>query len=234
MKILLVMDSAEQQNRISEYVKALGFDSIWYRFVLKAMDNIDEINPDGIFVSAVDFPRHWKALVSFFRSTHPASVSPVVVLVNNKFTEKESEKAKHLDVNCLLPEYGADAAALDCLRRVLQSTVPAEKWLDGTASTKATQRQLAMIITNPLTGALIPGKIKKITNFGAVFASDFPELSKNIEPETILKGCSLRAGGAILSPVCKVINNGDTLSLEFLELCESEKKSLEKFLASIS
>ncbi|GMO54788.1 MAG: hypothetical protein Ta2G_13780 [Termitinemataceae bacterium] len=234
MKLLLVLDSADQYYRITEYVKTLGFDIIWYRHILKAMDNLEEIAPDGIFISAVDFPRHWKTLISFFRSTHHSSDSPVVLIHGKKFTEKEMEKAKYLDINCLLSESFTDEdESLDKLRRVLQATIPVEKWLDNVKNTQIPSKQLAMVITNPSTGAIVPGKIRKITNFGAVFASDYSSLIKDIKADTILNSCSLRVGGSILSPVCKVVNNSETTSLEFVSFEKGEKSVLDQFLTHI-
>jgi hypothetical protein len=68
MKLLLVLGSDETGNLISSYVEPLGFNLIRYRHVIKAMDNVDEIDPTGIIISARDFPRHWKVLVQIGRA----------------------------------------------------------------------------------------------------------------------------------------------------------------------
>jgi hypothetical protein len=234
MKLLLVLDSAEQNSRIFDYVRLLGFETIWYRHVLKAMDNVEEIAPNGIFVSAADFPRHWKTFTAFIRTARQGPACPIIVIHDEKFNEKEHEKAKFLEVDCLLPENETDLASFESLRKVLLQISPANAWLSGAESCRATQKQLAMIITNPLNGTLIPGKINKITSFGAIFTASHPELTKNLADNTELPACSLRAGGSILSPVCKIIDNSESLSLEFVSFPANEKNSLEKFLTSIS
>ena len=68
MKLLLVLSSDETYNHISHFVKPLGFELIRYNHILKAMDNIDEIEPAAIIISARDFPRHWKIMVQFVRN----------------------------------------------------------------------------------------------------------------------------------------------------------------------
>ncbi|GMO27514.1 MAG: hypothetical protein Ta2B_08200 [Termitinemataceae bacterium] len=236
MKLLLVMDSPQQHSILSDYVESLGFDTIWYRFVLKAMDNLDEISPDGIFINAQDFPRHWKTLISFYRSSHLAQNSPVLVLHGDHLAEKEAEKARHLNVNCLMNvEKIESKESLDSLRRVLQSTIPAQHWLKNVENSRIKPKHLSMIITHPHTGVLISGKIKKITSFGAVFVADYLELTRNFELSTVLNGCSLRAGNAILSPSCKIISiDDDAISFEFISFTENEKKILENFLARIA
>jgi hypothetical protein len=233
MKLLLVLDSADLSGRISDKLKILGFDTVWYRHVLKAMDNVEEIAPSGVFVSAADFPRHWKTLVSFVRICLPASVCPIVVLHDERFAEKEIEKARYLGVDCLLPDTGMEVPSFECLIRVFKHLIPPGAWMRGVESYRAGEKQIAMIITNPFSGALVPGKIKKITNFGAIWMADHPNLTRNLAPNTELRACSLRVGGAILSPECKIIDNDEALSLEFISFPPKEKIALEKFLMSI-
>ncbi|GHT49528.1 hypothetical protein FACS1894102_4310 [Spirochaetia bacterium] len=234
MKLLLVMDSADQYDQITGYVKKFGFDTIWYRYVLKAMDNLEEIDPDGIFISAVDFPRHWKTIIAFFRSTHSESESPVVIIHGPTFSDDDSQKARYMNVNCLLPDsFVADGTKLDSLYSVLKAALGEKDLMKNVEPARGRQKQLSMVITNPLTGALVPGKVKKITHFGVVFHSAYLSLLKNIERDTILSSCSLRVGGTIISPACKVVNNGDTLSLDFVSFEQDEKTVLDKFLTNI-
>ena len=62
MKALLVADDEKAINNISEVLKAAGYDTIVYTWLLKALDNIEEIAPHLIIVSTGDYPRHWKTL----------------------------------------------------------------------------------------------------------------------------------------------------------------------------
>jgi hypothetical protein len=226
MKLLLVLDSREIRKRITDYVKTLGAEIVCYQHIIKAMDNVDEISPDGIVVSASDFPRHWKALVSFVRNERPPESCAIVLLYGSFFPEKERKKAAHLNVSCMLNEAHLDKRALNQIREAFRPYISAGKWVDHLAVRP--ENSLAMIITNPLTGALVPGKAVQISPDGTVFMPEKPQMTKNLPVGTELPGCSIRAGGALLSPVCRVVRNGEgVIVLEFTALSLREKNILD-------
>jgi hypothetical protein len=230
MKLLLVLGPSDVYRHISDYVKDLGAEIIHYQHILKAMDNIDEIAPDGIIVSAADFPRHWKTLVSFVRNERSPEVCAVVVLYGALFPDKERKKAKFLNVNCLLNETHLDKRSLNRLRQTLKPYISAVEWVNHLAIRPQNSKKLTMVITNPLTGSLINGKVIKISRDGVVFMPEQPRLTKNLTLMTELHGCSLRTGSAILAPVCRVIRNEESLTLEFTALKPHEQRILYKFL----
>ena len=51
MKALLVADDEKAINNISEVLKSAGYDTIVYKWFLKALDNIEEIAPKHTFYS---------------------------------------------------------------------------------------------------------------------------------------------------------------------------------------
>jgi hypothetical protein len=226
MKLMLVLDSSEIRKRVADHLDALGVEIVCYQNIIKAMDNVDEVSPDGIVVSALDFPRHWKILVSFVRSERPPEACAVALLYGPFFSEQERKKAAYLNVNCLINETHLDKRELNRLRDAFRSYISAEKWIDHLAVRP--ENSLAMIVTHPLTGALIPGKAVQISPDGAVFMPDKPDLTKNLHAMTELPGCSIRAGGMLLSPVCRVVRNGDgVIVLEFTALSSREKSILD-------
>ena len=68
MKALIISDKQEIIDFSSKYLKENGYDIIVYRWLLKAIDNIEEIQPDLIILSVAEYPRHWKILASFVKS----------------------------------------------------------------------------------------------------------------------------------------------------------------------
>ena len=68
MKALLISDRSEIIDFVTPLLKANGFDLIHYRWIIKALDNIEEIQPDIIVLSAAEYPRHWKTLAGFVQS----------------------------------------------------------------------------------------------------------------------------------------------------------------------
>jgi len=233
MKLLLVLASPSAYRQIADYVKVLGAELILYQHPVKAMDNISEINPDCIIVSASDFPRHWKTLAAFAGSDESAEKCSIVLLHGGSFSETEIRKARHLGIEAILDETRLDERSLQKLRQALRPHLSAEKWIEPLVDAPPSRKKLSLIITHPLSGALIPGRIAKISTGGALFKPDEPRLVKQIAAGTELNGCSLRAGASILSPLCRVVRKDENITLEFKLTETREKRILERFVAGI-
>ncbi|MDR1373575.1 MAG: PilZ domain-containing protein [Treponema sp.] len=232
MKLLLIMGSDEAYQLISYHIKSLGFELIRYRHVLKAMDNVDEVDPAGIIVSAEDFPRHWKTLVQFVRFERTKDACPIIILRGNSFPIEEMAKAYFLEVNGLVSEDLSDPAEVEKLRGLLTGGRTAEKRRARRFHVNLGNR-LGLIVSNPLHKYLVPGEIKTISKSGISFTPCYAESAANIVPDLELPGCSLRTGDIILSPVCRVVRTGMSISMEFTSFPGNEQKILESHLDAL-
>ena len=100
MKALLVAESEDTLNLYRSFFESLGYDTVCYRWLLKALDNVDEIMPQVIFMNAVDYQRHWKILVQYIRSGLCKSF-PVVLLAAQDISNDDLKKAEYLEVHCI-------------------------------------------------------------------------------------------------------------------------------------
>lgn len=98
MKVLLISDNENILSIIDKTLRNNGFDTIIYHWLLKALDNIQEISPDYIIVNAAEYPRHWKILSQFITSGVSRNKSSVILYTPENFTEEESKKAKALGI----------------------------------------------------------------------------------------------------------------------------------------
>lgn len=98
MKILIVSDNAEKVSVMDKALQSNGYDTIIYHWLLKALDNIEEISPDFTIVSVYDYPRHWKTLAQFEKSGICRKNGNVILYVPEDFSEDEKEKAKALGI----------------------------------------------------------------------------------------------------------------------------------------
>lgn len=98
MKVLLISDNQTELNRIDNFLKSNGYDTIIYHWLLKALDNIEEISPDVTVVSVYDYPRHWKTLAQFENSGIARNNSEIILYVPENFSEDEKKKARALGV----------------------------------------------------------------------------------------------------------------------------------------
>ena len=117
MKALIVADDAVAIERFSAVLKSAGYDVIVYRWLIKALDNIEEISPHLILVSAIEYPRHWKALASYSQSGICEVAPQIVLFVDENFSEEEVKKAANLGVRGIFSSYNVDG--LDKLRKIL-------------------------------------------------------------------------------------------------------------------
>jgi hypothetical protein len=238
MKLLLVSGSDELYGRIFSVAGSAGFDIILYRDILKAMDNIEELDPDTIVIGASDFPRHWKPLVHYARTVLPTRERRYIILVNEGFSAQDKVKARFLGVTGFLNDSLKKNDGLECLKRAFLPGAPAVKDAapagEGGKGSGRAFRGLALIFTNPETGAFVTGKVKKISTFGLTFTPDHPYLVRNLAVGMVLADCSLRVGAEILRPVCKIDRLSPLLSIKFDRFTESEKTVLKKCLVELA
>jgi hypothetical protein len=233
MKLLLVLDSEAVYDLIGLYVKPLGFELIRYRHPLKAMDNIDEVDPQAIILSARDFPRHWKTLVQFVRSALPKERCPIILLKGENFPLEETSKAFFLGVNGIVDEALDTAGEIDRLQNILGRYVPFEEKRRSRRYHAEGWNRFGFIVSHPKDGVLITGAVKTVSGAGLSFYPDHPGLINSIALQEELAECSLRAGDAILSPVCRLVRTGRIVSFEFVSFPPSERAALESYLEGL-
>lgn len=117
MKALLIADDEKAITNISEVLKSAGYDVIVYKWLLKAMDNLEEIKPHLIVVSTKDYPRHWKTLAQY-SSNIKTDYRPEMILYSpEKLSDEELKKAETLRVRGIFDSCEVDG--LDKLREIL-------------------------------------------------------------------------------------------------------------------
>ena len=232
MKLLLVLESDVTYNLMSVYVKPLGFELIHYSHILKAMDNIDEIDPQAIVISARDFPRHWKTMVQFVRSGRSKESCPIILLKGSNFPQEETHKASFLGVSGIVAETLEDSAETDRLQSILSRYLPVDDKRRNRRFHIEQWDKFGFVFISPLSGVLVSGEVKTISTGGLSFLPDNPLLVKDIGLKTALTDCSLRAGDSIITPVCQLARTGRIISMEFLSFPEGEQEILDFYLES--
>lgn len=93
MKAVLICEDNDKLNTIFPVIQGKGYDLIVYKWFLKAMDNLEEIKPDLVILSAQEFPRHWKTLVGFLQGVDCNTKIYLFEAQNIADSEKEKIKA---------------------------------------------------------------------------------------------------------------------------------------------
>ena len=105
MKLITICADPESLGGIAEDSPLPApVEIIHYSQALKAMDNIEEIDPDAIIINACDFPRHWKTIVQFVRQERARKNCPIIVLHSDTFTGEDADKAYVIGINGMVPD----------------------------------------------------------------------------------------------------------------------------------
>lgn len=233
MKLMLVFASDEIPDLISENIKPPGVEMIWYGHVLKAMDNIDEIDPACIIISAGDFPRHWKTLVQFVRSERSKKQCPIILLKDGDLPVEEASKAFFIGISGIVCGDLGRSAVMDRLQSIL------ERYLDLPNKRKARRyrakpwTRFGFCMTHPASKTIVTTTVKTLSAAGVSFEPDHPSLAANLAEGTELHECSLRVGNDIISPICRLIRKQPDMSMEFIFLSRAEQSILDSYLGNI-
>lgn len=98
MKALIISEDESVYTTLDDILKKASYDTIIYKWLLKALDNIEEIRPDLIVVSSSEYPRHWKTLVQFVKSGIGGDDIQIYLYEPNPISSEDEEKAKILGV----------------------------------------------------------------------------------------------------------------------------------------
>lgn len=98
MKALIICDDELVTNKIKETLQSVGYDSIIYKWLLKALDNVEEISPDLSIVSVSDYPRHWKIFAQFVLSGIGNAKSNIILYTPETISDEEKNKISQLGI----------------------------------------------------------------------------------------------------------------------------------------
>ena len=176
MKALLIAEDQNTIDSIVPTVKQAGAETIVYRWLLKALDNVEEIAPDVVVISTAEYPRHWKTFVQFTKSGI-GGVVPRVILYNSRpMNDDEKEKVFSYLVSTfrlpsLVSEGGLSYEEAMHLFRVNESFIREHGTLTQSDLALIRRRQQAMqtALSNAPTDTPIPGDVVE----GAYYSGKF-------------------------------------------------------------
>lgn len=229
MKTVLVIEDQDTKERISHHLSPLGFDFIHYLNPVKALDNIDEINPDLVIFSAEDFPRHWKPFVRLLRAERTKEDAVFILLTGDNFSTEEASKATVLEVNGMVDTRLEDEEIQhlqDIFARYNVLSEPRSdrrypgSWAEG----------VDFAFTHPKTFALVTGRITDISLGGLNFLPDMPQSTSDIMEGEELHGCSLSLEEKVFTIDAKVTRNNRNIAFQFMEISSECHSALMEYL----
>ena len=107
MKALLVLDDKDKLSLLKTKLSKAGFDTICYQWLMKALDNIEEIAPHLVIISAEDYPRHWKVFLQHIKAQN-FDYETKVFLVAENMNSDELDKIQILGISDVLYDIEKD------------------------------------------------------------------------------------------------------------------------------
>jgi CheY-like chemotaxis protein len=232
MKALLIVENDDIAKLASFYLRPLGLDTIRYRDPLKALDNLEELEPDALIMSARDFPRHWKSIVVNIRATRPKTECIIIILKGEYFPFEEAAKAAYLEVNGVVKEDFSDRSELSRFQKILKRYVEVDEARASDRLEPGEWDRLDFAFGHPQSMATISGRIETISLTGLSFIADYPALVADLEPDTLIQDGSLRVDRDILACPCRIVRNGAIMAFKFEGMAKSDVDKLDSYLKS--
>ncbi|MDD7768585.1 MAG: hypothetical protein PT936_06985 [Treponema sp.] len=108
MKALIISEEKEFIDKFDDLFSQKGFDTIIYKWLLKAIDNIEEIRPNCIILNSSEYPRHWKTLVQFVKSGIGGDEIAIFLYEPNPLSSKDKNKAIALGITDFITSFDKD------------------------------------------------------------------------------------------------------------------------------
>jgi hypothetical protein len=232
MKALLLIESDRVADIARFYLKPLGFEAIHYRNPVKAIDNLVEVDPDAIVISARDFPRHWKIITQMLRAEKDKDECVIVLLKGDAFSLDEAAKATALGVNGVVRDALDDRREQARFQELLKRYIVVDEDRAETRIYPAAWDRLDFIFAHPRSLAAISGKLEAVSAQGISFMPDSPAVVSDLAAGDIIDDCSIRVGSDIFELSCRVIHADRVLGLEIEGMKDEDRRRLEEYLAS--
>lgn len=105
MKALIINEDSFVTQQLNSIFKDKNVEVITYSWLLKAMDNIEEIQPDIVITNASEYPRHWKILAQFIKSGIVGKKILFFLYTPYSLCDIELKKAEALDVDLMISSF---------------------------------------------------------------------------------------------------------------------------------
>ncbi len=235
MKTLLVARGEELREVLSFHLGPLGFAVVQLEDPVRAIQALDELDPQLVLYHAGDFPRHWKPLLRLLRENRSKDEAIFVLLHPQDLPLEEAAKATHLGVNGLI---GMRTGAREMVHKLEELFRRYRSMNDKRRFHRlvvAPEDRLQLAFTHPYSLTVLTGSLVEISIQGASFRPADPSLASDLRRGQELPYCSLRVGDQVIAVVCRVTRNrGGELGLELKTFETGGHQVLFQYLQSRS
>ena len=222
MKALIISDDDKVIEKINSTLTDAGYETIVYKWLLKALDNVEEIQPDTVIISACDYPRHWKTFTQFIKGGIVKKIPQVILFTPADFPANEQQKARTLGIKGIFSSY--NESGLELLRSILAAEGPAQIVVKEAIQSEknpspisSSVKNFGLVFTHPSTSAFITGKIISLMDDIVEFIPDISSLTEGICVEDIISEVSFRKKDEFIYCHGKIAKIGTSLLIKLVK-----------------
>lgn len=224
MKALIICNDDDAFVKMEKVLLDAHYEIIRYKHLLKALDNIEEIQSDVVIISAEDYPRHWKTFSQYAKSGVAGKIPKIILYAPLSLQEDEQKKAAELVKGTFS---SCTDEGLENLLNILLETeyifdndFESEQFADNqfeeNQSSETSYLHIQSLIFNePKSNFIITGSVKNIEDKLIQFIPDNLILTKNIFKGDKIEKLSYKANDSFYT--CYAIvkdSSNDALTLE--------------------
>ena len=230
--MLLVAAEDRFANVLGYHLTPLGFTLEHADDPVDAIARLDDIDPQAILFSAVDFPRHWKPLLTLARERKGKEELIFILATPPDFEMEDAAKAAHLCVNGLVGGDLSDKRQLHHIEQIIRRYKPVQDKRNFTRVVPESEEELGFAFTHPRRLTLVAGKVREISIQGASFLPWRAAVVEDLEVGAEIPRCSLKVGEAVVGMNCRLTRNREDLGLQFLSFAEGGHHALLSWIQS--
>ncbi|MDA3949739.1 MAG: PilZ domain-containing protein [Spirochaeta sp.] len=230
MKMMLVSETPALKPFLERSFSFQQADVIHYDNPIKAMDNIEEIQPEIVLFASTDFPRHWKPFVMYLRNAFTRHETIFVLLINEGFSEEEAEKAEHLEVNAVLDEDLTSDQTIERIRGIIARYHQSIDVRRNTRYLPSRKDEVQCVFTNPYTFRFVYATVVDISAGGLRLRPDDENVLHELDPHAFLTMASLRIGTETIPIRLEIIRISETIACEFVDVSVDTEKTVTDFI----
>lgn len=228
MKTLLILEDKDINTNLIAALKNLGMSIIHYRDPIKALDNLQEIDPDAVIISTVDYPRHWKPIATAIRAVKSRNSCIIILLKGQYFSYDEAAKAALLEVNGVVEANIPQELEIEQIIALYKRYFTLEQ-----QKTSIDPAVVDFVFTHPATGNLIVGNILDVKNNSLIFMPDLPPLTETLTAGTKLENAFIEIQGTTYHAPGSIQKTGIPLTILLDGLADDARVLLEKAAALV-
>ena len=234
MKMMLISESKSFQPLLENIFGPQQANVIHYMNPIKAMDNVEEIQPSVVLFSAYDFPRHWKPFLVYLRTHFSRHSAVFILLVDHRFPTEEASKAEYLEVNAIIDATREEEETIGRIRAIVTRYYQSIDLRKAARYTPSERDDIRFVFTNPYTFRICTGTVVDISRGGLRFVPMRKEILTNLDAHTHVSLASLRLGPEVYALQLRVMRVGEAISFAFTDLPLETEERITRFLDRIA